>query len=117
MDLGFDEEVHNIINKFKRQRQTVLFSATMAQKFQDFAKDTLVRPVLVNVGRAGAANLDVIQEVEYVKKEAKVVYLLECLQKTAPPVVIFCERKTDVDEIHEYLLVSNVHSCTVKVMF
>jgi hypothetical protein len=24
----------------------------------------------VNVGRAGAANLDVIQEVEYVKKEA-----------------------------------------------
>ena len=40
-------------------------------------------------GRAGAANLDVIQEVEYVKKEAKVVYLLECLQKTAPPVVSY----------------------------
>jgi ATP-dependent RNA helicase DDX41 len=72
LDLGFDEEVHNIINKFKRQRQTILFSATMAQKFQDFAKSTLIHPVLVNVGRAGAANLDVIQEVEYVKKEAKV---------------------------------------------
>lgn len=40
----------------------------------------------VNVGRAGAANLDVIQEVEYVKQEAKIVYLLECLQKTPPPV-------------------------------
>jgi superfamily II DNA/RNA helicase len=46
----------------------------------------------------------VIQEVEYVKKEAKIVYLLECLQKTAPPVIIFCERKSDVDDIHEYLL-------------
>ena len=34
----------------------------------------------VNVGRAGAANLDVIQEVEYVKEEAKLGYLLECLQ-------------------------------------
>jgi superfamily II DNA/RNA helicase len=45
-----------------------------------------------------------IQEVEYVKKEAKIVYLLECLQKTAPPVIIFCERKSDVDDIHEYLL-------------
>lgn len=43
--------------------------------------------------RAGAANLDVIQEVEYVKQEAKIVYLLECLQKTAPPVCIFCEKK------------------------
>ena len=113
LDLGFDEEVHNIINKFKRQRQTVLFSATMPQKFQDFAKNTLVQPLLVNVGRAGAANLDVIQEVEYVKKEAKVVYLLECLQKTAPPVVIFCERKGDVDEIHEYLLVKGVEAVSI----
>ena len=25
-----------------------------------------------------------LQEVEYVKQEAKIVYLLECLQKTAP---------------------------------
>ena len=47
----------------------------------------------MNVGRAGAANLDVIQEVEYVKQEAKIVYLLHCLQKTAPPVIIFCEKK------------------------
>ena len=45
--------------------------------------------MLVNVGRAGAASLDVIQEVEYVKQEAKIVYLLECLQKTAPPVSLF----------------------------
>jgi ATP-dependent RNA helicase DDX41 len=59
---------------------------------------------VVNVGRAGAANLDVIQEVEYVKEEAKIVYLLHCLQKTAPPVVIFSERKGSVDDIHEYLL-------------
>ncbi|RYG68664.1 DEAD/DEAH box helicase [archaeon] len=103
LDMGFDEEVHGIINTFKHQRQTVLFSATMPAKFQDFAKKTLVNPIVINVGRAGSANLDVIQEVEYVKKEAKVVYLLECLQKTAPPVVIFCEKKQDVDEIHEYL--------------
>lgn len=27
-----------------------------------------------------------VQEVEYVKEEAKMVYLLECLQKTPPPV-------------------------------
>ena len=59
----------------------------------------------VNVGRAGAANLDVIQEVEYVKEEAKLGYLLECLQKTAPPVLIFAENKRDVDTIHEFLLV------------
>ncbi|CAM9864952.1 unnamed protein product [Chrysoparadoxa australica] len=113
LDLGFDDEVKGIMNHFKHQRQTLLFSATMPQKFQDFAKNVLVQPVVVNVGRAGAANLDVIQEVEYVKQEAKIVYLLECLQKTAPPVCIFCEKKQDVDDIHEYLLLKGVNAVSI----
>lgn len=37
------------------------------------------------------------QEVEYVKQEAKMVYLLECLQKTAPPVIVFSDNKNEVD--------------------
>lgn len=113
LDLGFDEEVGEIMNYFPHQRQTLLFSATFPKKFQDFARQTLVQPVVVNVGRAGAANLDVIQEVEYVKQEAKIVYLLHCLQKTAPPVVIFCERKGDVDDIHEYLLLKGVEAVSI----
>lgn len=113
LDLGFDEEVGEIMNHFPHQRQTLLFSATFPKQFQDFARDTLVQPVVVNVGRAGAANLDVIQEVEYVKQEAKIVYLLHCLQKTAPPVVIFCERKGDVDDIHEYLLLKGVDAVSI----
>lgn len=113
LDLGFDEEVGEIMNYFPHQRQTLLFSATFPQKFQDFARSTLVKPIVVNVGRAGAANLDVIQEVEYVKQEAKIVYLLHCLQKTAPPVVIFCERKSDVDDIHEYLLLKGVEAVSI----
>lgn len=113
LDLGFDEEVGEIMNYFKHQRQTLLFSATFPQKFKDFCTQTLVQPVVVNVGRAGAANLDVIQEVEYVKQEAKLVYLLECLQKTAPPVVIFCESKADVDNIQEYMLLKGVQSVSI----
>lgn len=68
------------------QRQTLLFSATMPKKIQNFARSALVKPVTVNVGRAGAANLDVIQEVEYVKQEEKMIFILACLQKTQPPV-------------------------------
>jgi len=104
IDMGFEDEVREILSYFKGQRQTLLFSATMPQHIQNFARSALVMPVVVNVGRAGAANLDVIQEVEYVKQEARIVYLLECLQKTAPPALIFCENKADVDDIHEYLL-------------
>ncbi|KAG8578918.1 hypothetical protein GDO81_010664 [Engystomops pustulosus] len=89
IDMGFEEDIRTIFSYFKGQRQTLLFSATMPKKIQNFAKSALVKPITINVGRAGAASLDVIQEVEYVKEEAKMVYLLECLQKTPPPVSIF----------------------------
>jgi ATP-dependent RNA helicase DDX41 len=100
IDLGFEEDIRAVFDHFKGQRQTVLFSATMPKKIQEFALSALVRPITVNVGRAGAANLDVIQEVEYVKVEAKIVYLLECLQKTSPPVLIFASSTANVDDIH-----------------
>ena len=90
----------------------------MPKKIQNFATSALVKPITVNVGRAGAASLNIVQvnmkfgqiftllqpslrlfycivqEVEFVKTEAKVVYILECLQKTQPPVLIFAERKS-----------------------
>jgi len=113
IDMGFEEDVRTIFSYFKGQRQTLLFSATMPKKIQNFARSALVDPVTVNVGRAGAANLDVIQEVEYVKEEAKMVYLLECLQKTSPPVLIFAEKKQIVDSIHEYLLLKGVQAVAI----
>lgn len=102
----------------------------MPRKIQDFAQQSLVKPVLVNVGRAGAANLDVLQVVEYVKQEAKMVYLLECLQKTPPPVIIFSDNKNEVDgmktspwgtaltvdswvDIQEYLLLKGVEAVAI----
>ncbi|PVG02845.1 putative DEAD-box ATP-dependent RNA helicase 35 [Serendipita vermifera] len=113
IDLGFEDDVRTIMSFFKSQRQTMLFSATMPRKIQDFAQQSLVRPVLVNVGRAGAANLDVLQVVEYVKQEAKMVYLLECLQKTPPPVIVFSENKNEVDDIQEYLLLKGVEAVAI----
>ncbi|PVU90943.1 hypothetical protein BB559_003479 [Furculomyces boomerangus] len=111
--MGFEDDVRNIMSFFKHQRQTLLFSATMPAKIQEFAQGALVKPVIVNVGRAGAASLDIIQKVEYVKQEMRVLYLLECLQKTPPPVLIFAENKSDVDNIMEYLLLKGVESVSI----
>jgi hypothetical protein len=55
------EDIREILSYFKAQRQTLMFSATMPMKIKAFAESALVDPVTVNVGRAGAANLDVIQ--------------------------------------------------------
>jgi len=104
IDMGFEEDVRTIFSYFSAQRQTLLFSATMPKKIQNFARSGMVKPITINVGRAGAASMNIVQEVEFVQPEARIVYILECLRKTAPPVLIFAEKKSDVDTIHEYLL-------------
>ncbi|KAJ1913848.1 hypothetical protein H4219_005029 [Mycoemilia scoparia] len=98
IDMGFEEDVRNIMSYFK---------------IQDFAQSALVKPVIVNVGRAGAASMDIVQSVEFVKQEMRIVYLLDCLQKTAPPVLIFAENKNDVDDIQEYLLLKGVEAVAI----
>jgi len=85
----------------------------MPKKIQNFARSALVKPITINVGRAGAANMNVVQEVEYVNQEAKIVHLLECIQKTQPPTLIFAEKKQDVDAIHEYLLLKGIEAVAI----
>ena len=63
IDMGFEEDVRTIFSYFKAQRQTLLFGATMPKKIQNFARSALVQPVTVNVGRAGAASMNIVQEV------------------------------------------------------
>jgi ATP-dependent RNA helicase DDX41 len=99
--------------KYYQPYQTLIFSSTMPKKIQQFAKTCLLNPVVINVGRSGATNYNVVQEVEYVKEECKLIQLLDTIQKTAPPVLIFCENKNDVDEIHEYLLLKGLDVCSM----
>ena len=44
IDMGFEEDIRTIFSYFKQQRQTLLFSATMPKKIQNFARSALVRP-------------------------------------------------------------------------
>ncbi|KAH9324674.1 hypothetical protein KI387_004852, partial [Taxus chinensis] len=48
VDLGFEDDIREVFDHFKAQRQTLLFSATMPKKIQNFARSALVKPVTVN---------------------------------------------------------------------
>lgn len=63
LDTGFDESIQELLNNFHHQRQTVLFSATFPRQLIEFVQQSLVKPVIVNVNRAGAANMDILQSV------------------------------------------------------
>ena len=62
LDLGFQDETHEIIKSCPTERQTLLFSATMGTKVDELIKLSLKRPVRVRVsdrkGRGGDASGD-----------------------------------------------------------
>uniref|UniRef100_A0A0K0F9A1 RNA helicase n=1 Tax=Strongyloides venezuelensis TaxID=75913 RepID=A0A0K0F9A1_STRVS len=113
LDLGFEDDLANIFSYFKAQRQTLLFSATMPRKIQNFAKKALIKPIIVNIGRAGAASLNVTQDITYVRGEDRLRKILDYLQKTPPRVIIFAERKGDVDKICEFLLSKGIAAASI----
>lgn len=47
------------------------------------------------------------------KAEDKLERVGECIQKTAPPVLVFAERTRDVDMVHEYLLRKAVNAVAI----
>ncbi|KAG9508635.1 putative ATP-dependent RNA helicase DDX41, partial [Fragariocoptes setiger] len=110
----FEDEIREVLTFFNHQRQTIFFSATMPMKIESFALSAMVKPIVINVsGRAGAVNKDIKQDVEYVKQEARLAYLLPTLEKTGPPVMIFAKRHQDVDDIHEYLLMRGISAAGI----
>ena len=44
---------------------------------------------------------------------SKLFHLLNTLQKTPPPVIIFCSYKDDIDFIQEYLLLKGIDVCSI----
>ena len=62
LDLGFQDETHEIIKSCPTERQTLLFSATMGTRVDELIKLSLNRPVRVRVsdrkGRGGDASGD-----------------------------------------------------------
>lgn len=111
VDLGFETELRRILGYFPdRPKQTLLFSATMPATIRTFASTALVDPIVVNVGRAGSACKNIKQCIEWIPLESRLEALLEALQKTAPPVIIFSQNKFDVNDIHEFLLRKGVEA-------
>ena len=47
------------------------------------------------------------------KEEDKLTRLLDCLNKTSPPVLIFAEKTRDVDRVHEYLLLKGLDAVAI----
>ncbi len=104
LDMGFIPDIEEICTKLPKQRQTLLFSATMPAPIKRLADKFLDNPKMVEVARPATANVNIKQWVVQVSASKKKDKLRELLSgeevKTA---IIFCNRKTTVRELNKAL--------------
>jgi ATP-dependent RNA helicase DDX42 len=81
LQMGFEAQVRQILSQIRRDRQTLLLSATMGRRMETVAAEWLQRDyVRISVGRTGESSRNVEQHVMVLPNEdAKRAFLLEML--------------------------------------
>jgi ATP-dependent RNA helicase DeaD len=107
LDMGFADELEAIVATLPAERQSALFSATLAPRIKSIAKRYLRDPVHVTIANETAApgKKPRIREVAYVVQRAhKAAALARVIDMEAPTsAIVFCRTRTEVDELTETL--------------
>ncbi|MGE5279825.1 MAG: DEAD/DEAH box helicase [Deltaproteobacteria bacterium] len=104
LDMGFAPQIEKILHHTRRERQTMLFSATMPKEIMAIANRHMKLPVSVEVAPSGTAAEKVTHELFIVKKEAKFPLLLKLLKKYRGPVLLFSRTKHNARKVARMLM-------------
>ncbi|MCO5267568.1 MAG: DEAD/DEAH box helicase [Brumimicrobium sp.] len=104
LDMGFIDDLTTIINKLPKNRQTLLFSATMAPEIRKLAKNLLTDPIEINLSLSKPAE-GVKQSVYLCFDEQKNKTLEHILneRKHYQKIIIFTSTKDKVVEITRFM--------------
>jgi ATP-dependent RNA helicase RhlE len=100
LDMGFFKDVQTIISKLPKNRQTLLFSATMPAEIEILATAILTSPIKIQI-TAETVTIDLVnQSVYHLDKANKVPLLFNILKNPDyKKVLIFCKTKYGADII------------------
>jgi ATP-dependent RNA helicase DeaD len=106
LDMGFREDIENILSEVPNERQTVLFSATMSKPILALTQKFQNDPVLIKITKNEVTNANIEQVCFEVKQRAKLEVTCRLMDAYGlRQVIIFCNTKRKVDEITEELMV------------
>jgi ATP-dependent RNA helicase RhlE len=104
LDMGFIPDVRRILKQVPARRQTLFFSATLAQPIVRLAGDMLSDPVTINLERRSLPATGVRQAVYPVRHELKPALLLHLLERhDVDSALVFTRTKERADLVGGYL--------------
>jgi len=99
LDMGFFDDIMQVVNELPRRRQTMLFSATMPPKIREMAKTMMNQPAEIRL--AVSKPNDKILQSAYICYERQKAYIVKSLFLDSLPdkVLIFSSSKIKVKEV------------------
>lgn len=109
LDMGFVNDIRKIIAKIPRERQTLLFSATISKDVTKLIKDIQRSPKMIQIGRQHNPIDTITQHIYPVAREQKMDLLLYMMDRQQMySVLIFSRTKRGADRICRKLKQSNI---------
>lgn len=104
LDMGFYDDIMQIVKFLPKERQTIMFSATMPAKIQQLAQNILNNPVEVKLAVSKPA--DKIIQTAYVCYENQKLGIIKSLFEGQAPerVIVFASSKMKVKEVTQAFL-------------
>ena len=100
LDMGFIHDIRRIIPMLPRQKQTMLFSATMPEEINKISRDLLHNPVKAEVAHSASVVDAIEQDLFFVEKPQKIDLLVRVLnEQTEDRVLVFSRTKHGADKI------------------
>lgn len=103
LDLGFLPQMRDILRQLPRQRQTMMFSATMPDSIEMIARDFMREPVRIDITPEGGAAEGISHRLYLVKEEDKRNALLALLAEELGSTLVFVRRKIDAEWLYHIL--------------
>ncbi len=103
-DMGFQQDVFFVLNRVPKDRQLLMFSATLNLHVTEMAYEAGSNPVEIDVSRDQATTENIEDTIIHMRKEEKPKYLLSLFKKLNPQqVIIFSNFKNKVPRIAQFL--------------
>jgi ATP-dependent RNA helicase DDX27 len=114
LDLGFQEEVEELVKHCPATRQTLLFSATMTPKVEDLVKLSLRKPIRVKTASSNTTVAPrLVQEFIKLREENERDAIMAALicRSVTHRVIAFFETKHETHRFYTILLLLGVKAC------
>jgi len=115
-EMGFSQQIGEIMGRVSPNRQTVLMSATMPRVLVDFAKAGLHNPTLLRLDTESKISDDLTLSFLCCRSEEKIgalLYLLSTFIEEGKLTIVFASTRHHVEYLHEILRLAGVETLPI----